>query len=293
MSSSPSCAASECTDPYTPFALIACQRTGTHLLREILNSNPCIALLAEPFSRNPKPIYWLNYVQNLPEDQYPPLLPSDATILLDDYMQAIRKDVQVNRRWYGGTKFPLRALGLDVKYNQLKCFSPLFTSLLAPPFLLQYFADRQVRIVHMLRSNLVHTALSVIISNMRNIWQNYDGAVIQGKFTVPPPMLIHHVRWVQGEREEFLRLAQGLMVQSCIYEDLIADFQRTDSSGYFPEDSVALSPLAEFLDVPNRFRHRRQICKVINRPYAEILENYDELVSALRDSEFSEFADTL
>jgi hypothetical protein len=278
---------------HTPFALIACQRSGTHLLREILNSNPCIALLAEPFSRQPQSVYWLNFVRTLPENQYPPLLPEDATALLDQYLQVIQRDVQENRCWYGGSKVPLKALGLDVKYNQLKCVTPLITDLRAQPFLLDYFWNRRFRIVHMVRNNVVHAALSGIISNIRGVWQNYDDHVIQGQFRIPPAELFRCIRWIQDEREEFLRLAQSLPMQTCVYEELVEDLRQIDASGFFPKDAAALRPLAKFLGVPNRFRYGREICKVINRPYAEILENYDELVRALADSEFAELADTL
>jgi hypothetical protein len=33
--------------------------------------------------------------------------------------------------------------------------------------------------------------------------------------------------------------------------------------------------------------------KVINRPYREIIENYDEIVAAVKASPFQEFAETI
>jgi LPS sulfotransferase NodH len=286
-----SCSRSPVCD--APFALIACQRSGTHFLREILNSNPCIALLAEPFSRFNRSVYWHNYSRSLPEDQYPPQHMDAAMALVDRYMEAILDDVQENSVWYGGPKSPVKALGLDVKYNQLKCVTPMFTDLRTQPLLLDYFRNRRFTIIHMVRKNVVHAAVSAIIANIRSVWQNHDGSVIQGRFTIPPAELFQYAWWIKDERAEFLRLAHGLPILTCVYEDLVADLRRTDAEGYFSENSTALRPIAEMLDVPNRFQNRQRISKVINRPYAEILENYDELVDAIRYSEFSEFADTL
>jgi hypothetical protein len=163
----------------------------------------------------------------------------------------------------------------------------------ARPFLLEYFRDHRVRVVHLVRQNVVQTAISVIIANRRQVWQNYDGSDIQGQFRVSPDELFNYVTWIEQERNEFVRLSQDLRVQTCLYEDLVDDLSRVDDAGYFRDDSAALSPLAAFLKVPNRFRYNRQIRKVINRPYAEILENYDELIGAVKDSALSEFAATL
>jgi hypothetical protein len=275
------------------FALVACQRTGTQVLREVLNTSPAVALLAEPFSVGPEPIYWQNFVRTLPSSDFPPQYASDALALLDRYVALIRQDVDKTYEWYGGPKSRLRAVGLDVKYNQLRCANPIFSDLRTQPLLLEYFRARQVPIVHLVRGNLAHNALSMIIANMRRVWHTYDGRPIEGRYRIPPADLIGYMVWIKEERDEFMRLAQDLTMQTFVYEDLVNDLSRINAAGDFPEDTRVLSRLATFLDVPNHFRNDRQMHKVINKPYADILENCDELVAALEASEFSEFAHTL
>ena len=275
------------------FALIACQRTGTQLLREILNSNPAIALLAEPFSASPELVYWQSFVRTLPTNAFPPQSAIDALALLDRYVALVRQSVDENCEWYGGPKTEWRAVGLDVKYNQLKCISPMFSNLQAQPVLLEYIHARQIPIVHLVRENLAHTALSMIVANARKVWHTYDGRPMEGRYRVSPAELFGYMNWIKTEREEFTRLAQGLMVQTIVYEDLVDDVSRVNVAGDFPSDTRALSRLAAFLDVPNRFRNDRLMRKVINKPYTDVLENCDELVAALEASEFSEFAPTL
>jgi hypothetical protein len=272
------------------FALIACQRTGTHLLREILNTNPAIAVMAEVFSHFPRPVYWHNYVRTLPEGRYPAESPAEAMLLLDEYTKIIQQDVCEHSEWYGGPKPKLKCIGLDVKYNQLSCAAPVFNNLLGRPFLLDYLGTRGIQIVHLIRKNVMQTALSMLIANARKVWQNYDGSLIQGQFVIGAEELLDYMRWIQSERDEFRRLAQDLQIHECAYEDLIEDLGNVDQGGNVPEETTTLGPLAKFLDVPNRFRYNRTIHKAINRPYREIIENYDELLRAIEASEFSEFA---
>ena len=47
------------------FAVIGAQRTGTNLLREILNTNDQIAMLGEVLSPSPAPAHWDNFCRGL------------------------------------------------------------------------------------------------------------------------------------------------------------------------------------------------------------------------------------
>lgn len=279
-------------EPDTAFAAIACQRNGTHLLRHILNSNPAIAVLGETFSHAEYFMCWHNFVRTLPDGCYPPRTQSDTMMLVDHYLHAIRRDVHANSDCYGGPKSQLKMIGLDVKYEHIRCVAPLYSNLRSRPFLFDYFRDRRVRIVHLIRRNVVQTAISVIIANTRKVWHNYEGGLIAGRYRIAPDELFSYIEWIQGEREEFLRLSQDLSMQTCLYEDLVDDMARIDGAGFFREDST-LSSIAAFLNVPNRFQNVPGMSKVINRPYCEILENYDELRRAIQDSAYYEFAETL
>jgi hypothetical protein len=97
------------------------------------------------------------------------------------------------------------------------------------------------------------------------------------------------MRWISNQRAEFQRLAHGISICECVYEDLVADLARVDADGVFPSDAKSLRPLAEFLSVPNQFRYMGNIHKAINRPYEEVIENYDEVLRAVEASEFAEF----
>lgn len=281
------------TQPPEYFVLVGCQRSGTHLLREIVNSNPALALMVETFSLTPKRLYWCNYLRSVPRDQFPSLTPEIAMDVFDEHLRQVRKDILIEPEWYGGPKPDLKTIGLDVKYNQLKCFTSLSNNLCARPMLLDYFKSRSFRVVHMVRKNLAQAALSLILANIRNVWHNYDGSEFKGQYEVSWPTLHSHMKWIRDEREEFERLSQDLPMLTCVYEDLVDDLRKVDEAGAFPEETKALSPLAEFLGVSNQFVYDGQMKKVVSKPYSEILENFDELITEMKNSEFSEFADSL
>lgn len=274
-------------------AVIACQRTGSHLLREVLNSNPQVAIWGEPFCDGSHHLCWLHYVRRLRSGRYPPLVSADATEVMDQYLRELRRNIREKSSLFGGPKPELKIFGLDVKYDHLGCIRPFYMDLLARPFLLDYLRDRKARILHLVRRNVVHNAISMLVALQRNVWQNWDGRTISGRYRIAPGELFHLVNWIRTTQAELGRLAHDLPLQTCAYEDVVGDLGRIDSDNNFPEDSTALRAVAEFLGVPNRFSYNQRPRKVINRPYCEVLENHDELVRALRDSEYAEFADSL
>lgn len=278
--------------PLSHFALIACQRSGTQLLCEVVNSNPCLALWGEPFSRYPHPAHWPYYMQTLAAEKYPPAYPSDAFELLDEYMRAMERQVAIVAPWCDAAKPELQTLGIDLKYNQLRCISTLYSDLNAQPVLLEFLVSRGFRIVQLVR-NPLHVAISVIVANTRKLWHNERPCDFQGRYRLPPEQLLGHLKWIRNEREEFQRLSRGVPVQTITYEDMVADLRRVEQGSELPPDTAVFSRLAESLDAPNKFVFRGKMSKVINKPYTEVLENYDELVAAIRDSEFCELASTI
>lgn len=274
-------------------AMIAIQRSGTHLLREILNSNRQVAMSPEPFNRDTESFCWDKYIASLPKHKQRPCDSAEAMQQLDEFIEALNHDIRRNRRVYGGRKRRRRMIGLDIKYNQLKAVGPAYNDLRLRPLLLDYLRARDARIIHLVRRNVVHTAISAIIANIRKVWQNYDGASVGGPYRVSPTELFQYIQWITEEREAFERLAGDLKVHTCYYEDVVSDLKSVTWFGRFRQDTSALSKLAAFLNVPNRFWNYGYIRKVIDRPYNELIENYDEMVAALNDSPFSEFAASL
>ena len=273
----------------TYFALVGSQRCGTNFFRELMNTNLQTVVHGEILMPFPLPNCWHNYVRTMVNRAMPPVYANDCVELVDDYLVFLREDV---KRGYPGKLGELRAVGLDIKYNQLRFIAPLIRDLEQKPFLIDYFWRRNLPIVHMIRRNTLHQALSLDIAKARNVYHNYGGKTFDGKVRLDPESLLGHARWVANEVEAFRKLASGLNYLEVFYEDIAADCANVDADGRI-QGATALPRVADFLGVPAEFHAPATISKVINRPYSEIIENFDEVMSALKKSEFKKLADTV
>ena len=275
------------------FAIVACQRSGTHLLRQVLNSNPRIAVVGEPFSPDNSPTAWHRYLRSLPVERAVASSDSGAEQLLDGFERHVRMHMRASPKDFGGVKRLPTRLGYDIKYNQLRSANTAFSDLRARPYLLDFFHRRSVRLIHLVRTNVVQVAISVVIANQRRIWHNHDGRRLSESFHIAPGELIEYAGWAEAERAEFERLSYGLEVLRCDYEDLVDDVQSPKATFSQRRRTKVLSRIAEFLRVSNQFCASGLMQKVINRPYCEVISNYDEMVDAVKQSQFSQFAETL
>jgi LPS sulfotransferase NodH len=271
------------------FAVIGAQRTGTNILREILNSNDQIAMLGEVLSPSPAPAHWENFCRNLPvRDLHPESLPQ-AEELLDRYFEFVR--YRIRNYWAGSRKSRSQAFGVDIKYNQLRLIAPTAWNS-SFPFMLSYLRSRRAILIHTTR-NVVHCAVSTLIASQRNLWHNYDGVVIDRSYDIDVEECLAYARSIKGQRDAFLSHAQGCKVVTCHYESLVGDLERAGSGEEIPDGPGPLRTIASALGGPLSFRYDRSLQKSINVPYSKLLSNYDAFARRLQDSEFASLVSTL
>lgn len=271
------------------FVVIGAQRTGTNILREILNTNEQIAMLGEVLSPSPAPAHWDNFCRTLANGSIPPASFSEAESLLDQYFEFV--EYRIRNHWEGNKKNCSRAIGVDIKYNQLRRIAPSDWSA-THPFILSYLRSRGAILIHTTR-NAVHCAISTLIASQRNLWHNYDGAVIDRVYEIDVAECLTHARSIVQEHDTFLRSADGCRIVNCCYESLIDDLGRTGSANTIPEGPGPLRDIAAALDVSFGFRDDGRLQKAINVPYRRLLTNYDALLRRLENSEFSALVPTL
>ena len=102
------------------FVVIGAQRTGTNILREILNTNEQIAMLGEVLSPSPAPAHWDNFCRGLPVRSVLPASFGETESLLDQYFEFVR--YRIRNHWEGNKKSRSHAFGVDIKYNQLETY---------------------------------------------------------------------------------------------------------------------------------------------------------------------------
>jgi hypothetical protein len=270
--------------------VIGAQRTGTNILREILNTNDQIAMLGEVLSPSPAPAHWDNFCRCLPPGGALTASFSEAESLLDQYFDFVR--YRIRHHWEGHKKSESHAFGVDIKYNQLTRIAPTSWDAASRPFILEYLRSRRATLIHTTR-NVIHCAISTLIASERNVWHNYDGAVIDRDFRIDVEGCVAYARTILQDRDAFLKTIPGFKVVNCCYERLVDDINRAAARGEIPEGSGPLRDIAEALGSMFNFRYDGRLRKAINVPYSRLLSNYDILVRRLRDSEFAALVPTL
>lgn len=273
------------------FVVIGAQRTGTNLLREILNTNERIAMLGEILMPSPAPAHWDNFCRTLPVRSVVPANYREAQALLNQYFQFV--EYRIRNHWADNKKSAIQAFGVDIKYNQLTRIAPADWGMGSlSPFILRYLQGRQATLIHTSR-NLIHGAISTLIAAQRHFWHNYEGTVIERKYDIDLEECLGCMRTILHQRALFLSAARDCMVVECQYERLLDDLQRSASLADIPDGPGPLRDIVLALGVPFRFRFDRQLQKAINVPYSELISNYDALVKRLLASEFSALASSL
>jgi hypothetical protein len=269
------------------FALVGSQRSGTNFLRELLNTNPPTVVHGEVLLPYPLPITWHNFVRNMAGPRVPPVTKDDAIALVDEYLVFSVADT---RRGYVGKAGEIKAIGFDIKYNQLRFITPVLWDLRDPPFLLEYMRLRGIPVLHMQRRNSLHQALSIAIAEARGVYHNYGRTVDDGRVTIAPDRLLAHLQWIVEEAASFRALAHDIDVLDVYYEDLVEECNAATPDGKLPVDSRLMDRIRKFLGVYNSFARPKSLKKVIDRPYREVLENYEAVLQAVRRSPFEQLA---
>lgn len=271
------------------FVVIGAQRTGTNILREILNTNDQIAMLGEVLSASSAPAHWDNFCRGLPLRSVHPESVDEAAKLLDRYLEFVR--YRIHNHWEGNRKSRSHAIGMDIKYNQLTRIAPTnWNSTL--PFMLSYLRSRGATLIHTTR-NVVHSAISTLIASQRNVWHNYNGAVIERSYHLDIRECLALARTISRNRNRFVEWVPGCKVANCRYENLIDDLDRAGSGNAIPEAPGPLRDISLALNSTFNFRNERRLRKAIDVSYSKLITNYDALVRSLEDSEFTTLVSTL
>ncbi len=273
------------------FVVIGAQRAGANLLREILNSHEQLAMLGEILSPSSAPAHWQNFLKGQAPGIFPPSSPRETEALLDRYFDYVL--YRIRNYWLGADKSRCRAIGVDIKYYQLRRLAPAEWNRGTTPFLLSYLRSRGATLIHATRRNVIQCALSALIAAQGNLWHNYEGAVVDRRFAVAPETCLEYARTIVRDRDAFLDSAKGCKVVESCYEDLTGQLAGAAAGGELPDAPGPLRDIAQALGVPFGFRCDGRIRGAINVPYSELLSNLEELSAALKESEFSVLATTL
>ncbi len=267
---------------YVRFLILSDARTGSNMLVQALNSSPYITCFREPFNR---PAGFIDF--NV--DGYDRDSAEDRELRDRDCAAFLRE------RIFCRHPAQVRAVGFKVAYSHFFGFQDL-EHLLA--------ADSEIRVLHLRRRNLLRSLVSLKIANATGAWLDDRGrehrragivraarqalrAAVRLRTLLPPrsPAPTAPPARVRVSADELFRFIVRVNQTAARFDDL---FRSHPSLTLTYEDMVErrdelFGQVQAFLGVdalPLTVTLRRQN----PQPLRELIENYDDLHEAYRDS---------
>lgn len=272
------------------FVVIGTQRTGTTLLRHILNSSDQIAMVAEILTPYPDRCHWNEFTPTLPDGWWPPANEAAGMRLLDRYFDYFHNEIRAN---WEKKRTTAVALGIDIKFDQLQVVEPPNWTSDRVPFFLSYAKARGFVIINTVRDNLVQAMISYLVGMQRDFWHNYDGRQTEAGYTLDVGECLAYLRSIQERQRVFERAMGAYPVISVRYEELASAVAWASPTSDLCASLPVLSVIADALSVAPSFRHDGALQKAINRPYREVIVNHADLLDALGNSEYSVWIDSI
>jgi LPS sulfotransferase NodH len=245
--------------------ILATQRTGSTWLTDMLNSHPAIASYEElflPANADRRP--WGPADQELFDNYYErrvrhewPLAGSFWTLKYLEEFYAPRPQTE--------------AVGLKLMYSQLK----------ERPWLLAYVVLRRVRVIHLVRTNLLDVILSGETAKARRQYHALvSDAVAPSAVSLPTERLVPELENLQRSVDRIRQLLRLLPAPS-----VEVSYER------LTRDEAAFRPVFSLLGVePHSLGSR--FAKLNRAPKADLIANYPEVERALTGTRFESFLTT-
>jgi LPS sulfotransferase NodH len=242
--------------------ILATQRTGSTWLTDMLDSHPEIESYEELF---------------LPaEDHHRTWGRPDREFFHEYYARQAGRRGRLARTAHAvryleelyAPRPETRAVGMKLMYSQLK----------ADPWLLAYIVSRRVRVLHLVRTNLLDVIVSAETAKARSQYHAVESdAVEQPAVHLRPEQLLPELEVLQRSVDKIRLLLRVLPVPSIeiSYEELT-------------RDGSAVYPVLRLLRVEPRPLDSRFV-KLNRRPRQRLIANFDEVERALRSTRFEGF----
>lgn len=255
------------------FILLATQRTGSSWVQEMLNSHPQLKVYNELF---------------LPDARGTPIWePRDVEFATSFVEASATPPAIITRRYW--TIIYLRRL-LDQRGPQVVGFKYMYDQVPHSPEVLVYAAVKRVRVVHLIRWNLLDTVISVkmaLASRLYHLptdgrppipWLASDQADV--RIRLDPGELVAELTKLARERRivrSWLRLTRTPVLE-VQYERLVAEPSR-------------FAEILRFLGVADREDPNLSsgLKKLRSAPREDVIENFSEVEATLAGTSFEAF----
>lgn len=266
----------------TNFILLASQRTGTNMLKRVMETDPRIFAYPEIFNNASKGArnfpdgitYYFKYLEEANRNDPKRSHPDAAESLVTDYFQLIE---------VRGKKDGQRAL-IDIKYNSLHHANGTWHAPMDTPVMLKIIKRHHYPIIHLHRRNLLRTAISHFRASQTSQYALADEKDVKRiKFSIDPVRILNFAEYLHNNREMIRRELQRLDTP-CLdiyYEDL---FIEGPGSAFNEEE---FNRIAGFMGIEDpQFDLTPKTVKFAPKHIADEIENFHDLKKAVRRTRF-------
>ncbi|NEO54924.1 MAG: sulfotransferase [Okeania sp. SIO3B5] len=246
----------------TKFIITCAPRTGSTMLRMMLNSHPEIACYGEVMTLKGEPNLGKkhqNYIGKTSQEL--------AQIRAENPANFLYNYIWNQEHYQDNCK----AIGLKLKYRQLQEeFKDVFQAILD---------DKEIRIIHLTRRNLLKRYISNRLAasgKTSTVIFNSEKSQLQPKVTVDVDKCIEDILSVQQTEAQFRKEFKQHKIFEVAYEELVMS------------NSKILAKLMNFLEVD--FINLQPVTEKVNSDSLEdIIENYDVVKNKLSQTKYATF----
>lgn len=256
--------------------LLAKQRSGTNMFRKSLSETSAFYNMKEIFHEPKRDAdvdnfwdYQMSRIAKNPRLIVPTKENRDH--LLDSFLAERLDTIHAKK--------PKAKVLVDVKYNSTLHSALLWESPVEIPYFLRYIKARNLKVFHLIRTNVFAAYMSSFIAKQTNVWHNFDGtkSVDDIQVEVPISDLVQQIKFREREINYFRNKLKSLEVETLelVYEEL-NDPETNNLS------MITMERIREFLDdesIPPTIPISTS--KVVTRNFQESITNYGAVKKVL------------
>lgn len=249
----------------TRFVILTTQRSGSTVLTRTLDEHPDIFCAGELFHESKKGVHH-------PEWHFPnwKLVSGKGSKLnkLINYPNLKLNAARHLQKFYkdDGTA---KAKGFKLMYSHIK----------SAPFIWNYIASNDIKVIVLIRSNTFKMALSRYRMEKTGTAHSNDGNVSSSSLSIPAEALLQQTLQLQNVNEKLLSLSQNTTRLALHYED-------------FDNWTSLMQNVDEFLNVP--FFDAKPVLKKVSRDnWKEEVKNYKEIEDVFKQHNAEKYINQL
>ena len=246
--------------PPSKFIITCAPRTGSTMLRMMLNRHPNIICHGEAITLEGKPNLGRKYHKKI-----------NKTV---DELAKIRSQDSVNFLYeYVFNQENCEAVGVKIKYRQLEeQFQKIFDKITN---------DTTISIIHLTRKNLLKRYVSNRLSGSKktpHVITDLKEKQEQPKVKINVQKCLEDIFYVKEAESRFREYFKNHRLFEIVYEDILA------------ERNQQMAELQEFLGVKSK-ELKPKTLKINSDNLEDIVENYQELVMAIKETSYAQYLD--